>query len=145
MSTVYQDIASAILPVLPYFTVDGIDEWLVVRTSGDERISSSIGTFTGYIVRNEVDKALLSLPQTTIYTAPWLLFGALGQSITPQNEDILIGSDDRVYAIVGTPQNDFAMWFIPLSDQQHAPDVSVAPLVGGAGAGIRTGLRQGLN
>lgn len=146
MSTVYQDIASAILPVLPYFTVDGIESWIVARASGATRQVHSVGAFTGYIVRNEVDKALLSLPQTSIYTAPWLLLAPLGQSITPQTEDILIGSDDRVFAIVGAPQDDFAMWFIPLSPEQRAPgDIAIAPLVGGAGVGMRIGLRIGLS
>ncbi len=142
MATVYQDIAGAVLPVLPYFTVDGIESWLVVRSSGADRTTHSVGSIRLTIVRNKIDASLLALAQVPIYTAEWLALGTLGQDVTPQNEDILIGSDDRVFAIVGAPQDDFAMWFIPLAPEQRAPnDIAIAPLAGGAGVGMRIGLR----
>ncbi len=141
MSTIYQDVASAVLPVLPYFTVDGIESWLVVRPDSLTRQPVSVGFFTGYVVRNAVDKSLLSLPQTPIYTAEWLLFASLDEAITPQAEDTFIGVT-RTFVVSGDPQNDFAMWYIPLA-VASSPDMTVAPLTG-ATQGLRIGLRVGV-
>ena len=117
--SIYAVIAAAILPVLPDFSVGG-STWTVYRASGDgpsEPITVAIDgdPRTAYIVRNDINKRALALPDVLIYTAEWLCFAELGTDL--QVDDILVSEDDntRVFSIAGDVTTDLGLILAPLA------------------------------
>lgn len=139
MSTIYDDVADGILPLLPYLATDAMVTWTVVRANATTRVPAVNGVITGAVMRGKVDVAMLDLSQqTTIFTAPWLFMGALLQDVT--TEDVIV-SGSHSFAVVGRPQTDMMMLIIPLQP-------AVNPLRGApprlTQQGARLGLRQGM-
>jgi hypothetical protein len=117
-TTIYPGIAASILPVLPSFSFYGTS-WTVVRASGGTISApptlTNMGDVTAYVVRNKVDAALMALPQTTIYTAPWLVFGAADIDIRVGDVLISVAVPNVAFLAVGEPATDFGMLFGPLA------------------------------
>lgn len=117
MSSIYTDIAAAILPILPDFSVGG-STWTVVRASGDG-VSTGITSTTItpsqtlYFVRNAVDKLKLSLPNTVLATAEWLCFAATTANVAV--DDLCTSTTDstRKFRITGRPETDFGLILAP--------------------------------
>ena len=118
MTTIYPGIAASILPVLPSFSAYG-SSWTLKRASGDgmsaDRTLATVGTITAYVVRNTVNAANQALPQTTIYTAPWLIFGAASVDVRAGDVVISVSSPTKAFHVVGAPATDFSMLFGPLA------------------------------
>lgn len=139
-TTIYPGIAASILPVLPSFSYYGTS-WVVVRTSGGgvvtAAIAASVGTVTAYVIRNKVDAALQALPQTTVYTAPWIVTGQ--KAVDIRAGDMLVSVDYPTIAFlaVGTPETDFDFLFGPLAPQ------TTIPRYVNHGSGYQAGLRIG--
>ncbi len=92
--TIYSDIASAILGVLPDFTIGG-SGWTDTRTTGDgvtSAVSTANHSVTAYIIRDKVDKFAQALAGTPTPDAPFLVFAQLSTNI--QVNDLLTNTTD---------------------------------------------------
>ena len=116
--SIYTDIAAAILPILPDFSVGG-SSWTVTRATGDGVTGSvstgSAGSKTLYFVRNAVDRLGVNLTDTVLASAEWLCFATDGVDV--RMNDLCTSATDstRKFRITGAPQDDFGMLLAPAS------------------------------
>lgn len=117
-TTIYPGIAASILPVLPSFSFYGAS-WEVVRATPGTVSSppslASVGVVAAYVVRNKVNAALMAMPQTSVETAPWLVFGQPTVDIRVNDTLISVDYPTIAFLAVGAPATDFAMLFGPLA------------------------------
>ena len=118
-------------------------EWTIARTTGDgvstPRVTVWAGSVTAFIARNREDAPFTAEAQTTIYTAPWLAFAALGTDI--QIGDVLI-SGAFSFLVAGAVETDEGFVRAPLTPCA-APDLATAARHR-TGQGREIGLRVGM-
>ncbi len=120
--SLYDDIASAILDILPDLELSvGGDNWTVYRGTGTP---ISVGTRVGYVLRNAVDKRIVAQAGTTIYTADWVLFAELGIDFRVNDIIVSVVDTTRVFNVNGMVTTDLGMILAPL-----VPTQTVIPAV----------------
>jgi hypothetical protein len=109
--TIYSDIASAILGVLPDFTIGG-SGWTVTRTTGDgvtSAVTTATHSITAYVVRDKVDKFAQALAGTPTPDAPFVIFAQLSTNV--QVNDLLTNTTDSTvkFRVRGPLSTDLGM------------------------------------
>jgi hypothetical protein len=109
--TIYSDIASAILGVLPDFTIGG-SGWTVTRTTGDgvtSAVTTATHSITAYVIRDKVDKFAQALAGTPTPDAPFVIFAQLSTNV--QVNDLLTNTTDSTvkFRVRGPLSTDLGM------------------------------------
>lgn len=103
-------LASTALSIARRYGVGG-SSWTVRRASGSgvsgAKTWATVGSVTGYALRNAPDAQALALPQVTVASAPWRWVAPLGQPVSVQAEDVLISvADGRAFTVLLAPETD---------------------------------------
>lgn len=96
MTTIFDDIASEILPALSYFCVGGTS-WHVYRGNSSGTVVLQPATVTVYLVPNIPDKPVPAVPQVNVFNKPWTAWAAIGTDI--KSNDVLVSVADPTYVI----------------------------------------------
>ena len=112
MTTIFDEIASAILPELPYFSVGGTS-FYVYRGNTYGVITRLTDPVTAYAVPTKPDGPLAALPQITIFNKPWVIFAALTVDIRSNDVLLSVADSDYVFALVGRVTKYYGMLAAP--------------------------------
>lgn len=114
-TTIFDDIADAIFPELPYFCVGGTS-FHVYRGDANGTITLLPTPITAYVIPVKPDGPLAALPQILIFNKPWVTFAALTVDI--RSNDVLVSVSDATYvfALVGRVTKFYKMLAAPTDE-----------------------------